>query len=89
MHRVDRIINNVGPDLVEFAPERIHQKRNPLVIALHHHALFQLVIQDGQGDFQALHDVHVLRRRLVHVGVFLDRVDQVRNARGAALDFMQ
>ena len=38
-------------------------------------------------SFQGLHDVHVLHRRLVHVRVFLDRADQVRNARRRCSQF--
>src|SRR5208282_3565749 len=35
MHRIDGVIDNVGPDLVELAAKRIHQQRNLLVVALH------------------------------------------------------
>ena len=75
VHRVNRVINDVGPDLVEFAAKRIHQEGIALVIALHDHSLFQLVIHDRKRGFQALYDVHVLHWRLVHVGVFLDGAD--------------
>jgi hypothetical protein len=43
-HGVDRVVNNVGPDLIELAAKRIHEKRNALIIALHYHSLFELVI---------------------------------------------
>ena len=89
VHRVNGVIDKVGPDLVEFAAKRIHQQWNALVIALHRDSLFQLVIQNRERGFQALYNVHVLHRRLIHVGVFLDGADQVRYARGAALDFVQ
>ena len=89
VHRVNRVIDNVSPDLVELAPKRIHEKWNAQVVAVYHNSLFQLVIQDRKCGFQALYDVHVLHRRLVHVGVFLDCADQIRYPRGAALDFVQ
>ena len=40
VHRVNRVVDNVGPDLVKLASKRIHKEGNPLVIALHHHSLF-------------------------------------------------
>ena len=87
-HGVDGIVDDVGPDLVELAAKRIHEKRNALVVALHRHSLFQLVIQDRKRGFQALYYIDVLDRRLVHVGVFLDRTDQIRYPRSATLDFV-
>src|SRR5437660_1770165 len=33
VHGVNRVINNVSPDLVELAAKRIHEKRNALVVA--------------------------------------------------------
>ena len=60
-----------------------------LVIALHRHSALELVVQDGQRSLQALHDIDILQRGLVHVRVFLDRTDQVRDSRRAALDFVQ
>src|SRR5271163_4421846 len=86
VHCVNRVVNDVGPDLVELAAKRIHQQRNALVIALHHHSLLQLMIQDREGGFQAPYYVYVLHGGLVHVGVFLDCAHQVRYAGGAALD---
>jgi len=38
-HRVNGIVNNVGPDLIELTPKRIHEKGDALVIALHRHSL--------------------------------------------------
>ena len=89
LHRVDGIINEVGPDLIELAAERIHQKRNTLVVALYSDSALELVVQDSERGFQAFHDIDILHRRLVHVGIFLDRADQVRNSRCAAFDFIQ
>src|SRR6202789_1330372 len=88
VHRVNRVIDNVGPDLVEFASKRIYEEGNALVVTLHHDSLFQLVVQDRKRGLQALYHVYVLDRRLVHVGVFLDCADQIRYPRGAALDFV-
>ncbi len=89
VHRVDGVIDEVGPDLVEFAAKGIHEQGNALIIALHHNSFFQLVIQNGERGLETLYDVNILHRGLVHVGVFLDGADQVRYARGAALDFVE
>src|SRR5690349_3532852 len=83
-HGINCIVDDVGPDLVELTSKRIHQQRNALIIALHYDSLFQFVIQNRECSFQAFCNVNVLDRRLVHMGVFLDGADQIRNARGTA-----
>src|SRR5262249_48672828 len=45
--------------------------------------------QDGERGFEALYDIDILYGSLVHVSVFLDRPNQVRDPRSAALDFVQ
>ena len=44
VHSVNRVIDELGPDLAELAAKRIHQEGIALVIALHDHALLQLVV---------------------------------------------
>src|SRR5205823_14986595 len=52
VHGINRFVNNVGLDLVEFAAERVHKKRNTLILALHGDAALELVVQDGQRGLQ-------------------------------------
>src|SRR5579864_737743 len=42
-HGINRIVDNVGPYLVELAAKRIHQKRHALIVALHRDSAFELV----------------------------------------------
>src|SRR4029077_292893 len=42
-HRVDGIIDEVGPNLIEFAPKLINQKRDSLVVAPQLHSAPDLV----------------------------------------------
>src|SRR5690242_15155017 len=51
-HGVNRIVDQVGPDLVEFAAERIHEQRNTLVIAFHRDTVLELVVQDRERVFE-------------------------------------
>src|SRR5262249_4141230 len=88
-HGVNRVVDDVGPNLVQLAAEGIHQKRQGLIITFHSHTLFELVVQDGERGFEALYDIDILYGSLVHVSVFLDRPNQVRDPRSAALDFVQ
>src|SRR5690242_21942377 len=37
VHGVNRVINDVGPNLVQFAPKGVHQKRNRLILTLDLH----------------------------------------------------
>ena len=47
------------------------------------------MIQDSQRGFQALHNIDIQYRRLIHVRVFLNRTDQIGDTRRAAFDFIQ
>ena len=39
-HRIDGVIDEVCPHLVQFAAEGIYEKRNLLIVALHFYAVF-------------------------------------------------
>src|ERR1700730_2211225 len=76
-HRVNGIVNDVGPNLIQLAPERIHEKRNALVVPVYDHPAFELVVQNCKRRFKTFHDIDVLQGGLIHVGVFLDGTDQI------------
>src|SRR5271166_3415973 len=59
IHRIDGVVDDVRPNLIQFAAEGVHQQRNTLIVSLHLNAPFELVIKDGQCRLQALHDVDV------------------------------
>src|SRR5579862_310546 len=63
-HRIDCVVDDIRPDLVEFAAERVHQQWNAVVVPLDDHAVFKFVVHDDEGRFQALNDIDVLNRRL-------------------------
>src|SRR5579864_3735716 len=42
-HRVNCVVNDVGPDLIKFAAKRIHQKRDALIVALDCYPALQFV----------------------------------------------
>ncbi len=87
-HRIDSVVDDIGPHLVQLATEGIYQQRHWFVLALYHDSLLELVIQNGKRVLEALHHVHVLDRSLVHVRVLLDRTYQVGNSRRAAFNFI-
>src|SRR5581483_9376349 len=89
VHRVNRVINEICPDLIELATEGVYEEGDGLIVTLNRNATLEFVIQDRQSRLKALHNVHILHRRLVHICVFLDSPDQVGNSGSAALDFMQ
>src|SRR5258708_29666342 len=59
-HRVNSVVNDVGPNLIEFTPKRIHKKRNALVVPRHNHAVFELVVQNRECSLQALYNIDIL-----------------------------
>src|SRR5271157_1258727 len=53
VHGVDGVVDDVGPDLIEFTAERIHQQRRGLIVAFDDHSFFQFVVEDSQSGFEA------------------------------------
>ncbi len=82
-HGVGGVVNQVGPDLVQFAAVGGDFRDVGCKLAADLDAFFQLVLHDRQSGFNAAHDVHLLHRRLVHVGIFLDGFYEGGDAPGA------
>src|SRR5262249_50835680 len=70
-HGVNRIVDDVGPNLIQFAAEGIHHQRDGLVFAFHSDAALELVVKNRERRLQALYDIDILHWRLVHESVFL------------------
>src|ERR1700688_412228 len=87
-HRVNGVVDDVGPDLVELAAKRIHEKRYLLIVPLHRDPALELVIQNGERSLQRFHDIHVLHGRLIHERVFLDRAHELGDPRGTVFNLI-
>src|SRR5579883_1795956 len=68
VHSVGSVVDEIGPDLIEFAAVGGDLGNVGSEIADHGDALAELVLHDGDGGFQAADDVDFLHRRLVHIG---------------------
>src|SRR2546422_9971243 len=66
LHGVDGVINQVRPDLVEFAAVG-HDAWNSAVEFARDGDVFEFVAEHGQRIFDALVNVHFLHRGFVHV----------------------
>src|SRR5215475_13214948 len=53
-HGVNRIVDDVGPNLIQLAAEGIYHQGNGLIVALHGYSVLELVIHDGERSLQAL-----------------------------------
>ncbi len=71
VNRIQGILDQCRPDLVELPPIRTHAGKVGFVVADHFH-LAQAGGDHGQRVFQTLRDVDLLNGHLVHVGVVLD-----------------
>ncbi len=47
VHGVNGVVNQIRPNLIELASERVHKQRDGLVVALHRNSVFELVVHDG------------------------------------------
>ena len=64
--------------LIQLGAYRVHQQRQRLVVTLHRDSRLQAVGQSVQRRFKATRNIDILQRPLVHVGVVLNRPNQVR-----------
>ena len=88
MDRVDGVVNEIGPNLIEFAAVS-HDARDGAIERPAERHVFQFVAQHCQGALDAFMDVHLLHRRLAHVRVGLHGFDQFGDASGALLDLAE
>ena len=87
-HRIDRVVEDVRPHLVELAAERLDRRQPGLVVAHDLDPALELGAQDDQRVLQAGRHVHLLDRCLVHVRVVLDRPDDLGDPAGAGADLV-
>src|SRR5882757_7214618 len=76
---VDGVLDERGPYLAQFSTV-CSDGRHARLVVTHDHHLLQLWAEQGESVFQRLDQIDVLDRSLVHVGVILDGVDDVKDA---------
>ena len=88
VNRVNGVVDEIGPNLIEFAAVS-HDGRHGAIERARHRHVFQFVAENSQGALDAIVDVDLLHRRLVHVGVRADGFDERSDPFGALLDLAQ
>ena len=73
VHRVDGVVDEVGPHLVELADVRLDRRHARGVLAPHLDPVAELVRQHGDGAVETLGHVGGLQGATVHLRVDLDR----------------
>ena len=86
--RVDGVIEQIRPHLVEFAAVG-HDSWNRAIVLARDRDLLELVAQHRQRVLNPFVHVHLLHRRLVHVRIRFDGFDQLGNARRAPFHLVQ
>src|SRR5580692_7733753 len=89
LHGIYGVIDQVGPNLIQFAAARAELRQRTVEIEFDRDALLEAVAEHEQGAFETLVDVHFLVGALVHVSVFLDCVDQIGDAAGRVFDLIE
>jgi hypothetical protein len=72
VHGVGGVVDQVGPDLIEFDAASHDLRKIGREVTSHGNAALQFVVHDGESGFDTALDVHVLHGTLIHVGVFFD-----------------
>src|SRR6516165_3943221 len=67
--RCDRVLDDIGPHLVQLPAVRLDAGQGVSVVAVDHHAGLELATQHHQRVLQALGYVHLLDRALIQVGI--------------------
>src|SRR6266436_4209776 len=88
VHRVSGVVNQVGPDLIQFAATGHNLGQAGSVIASNGDPALQLVMHDRERVFDTVLDVHLLHGALIHIGIFFDGADKIGDARRAVLKFL-
>ena len=86
-HRVDRVVDQVGPDLVQLGTVTGDARQLRVVVA-RDGDIAELMPQDHQRAFETFADVHLLQGTAIHEGVVLDRLDQGGDPLGATSHFV-
>ena len=88
IHGVDGIVNEVGPDLIEFATIATDARQVGSVFADNGDAGFQAVAKNFQRVFEIFVEIDFLHGGLVHVRVALDGGDKIGDAASGVIDFL-
>ena len=85
VHRVDGVVDQVGPHLVELAGVRRDRRHGVVVVAHDGDAVAQLVAEHDQGALEPVGDVDVLDGGAVELGVGLHGRDELGDPAGRLL----
>src|SRR5580692_1939221 len=88
IHGIDGIVNEVGPDLIEFATIATDARQVGSVFADNGDAGFQAVPKNFQRVFEIFVEIDFLHSGLVHVGIALDGGDKIGDAASGVIDFL-
>src|SRR5258708_29252631 len=88
VHGVGGVVNQVGPDLIQFAATGHNLGQAGRVISRIGDAALQLVMHDRESVFDTVLDVHLLHGALIHIGIFFDGTDKIGDARRAVFNFL-
>src|SRR5215211_396582 len=80
---VDRVVDEVGPHLIELGSVGLYWRHIVGVIALDAYIRIELWTQEHQGVLQALDHIDALDRRLIQIRIRLDGLDDLRHGFGA------
>src|SRR5690348_7479705 len=83
IHCISRVRNQIRPDLVQLAPANADLRQRPVVITNNVDAFLKAMTQHNERVFDAVMNVDLLLRHLVHVGILFDSTDQLGHSRGA------
>src|SRR5580704_729806 len=78
LHGVYGVFDEVGPDLIQLSSRSVNEEWDRFVGALHLDLGLQNVNQSAKRGFQASRDINILYRPLVHIGIFVNRSNQIR-----------
>src|SRR5580700_7822560 len=88
IHGIDGVVNEVGPDLIEFAAIATNARQVGSVFTDNGDAGFQSVAKNFQRVLEVFVEIDFLQGGLVHVGIALDGGDQIGDTASGVIDFL-
>src|SRR5277367_5713757 len=86
-HRINGVVDKIGPDLVQLTAMRVDPGQAGIELAFHLNSVFEPELKHSDGALYAPVHIHLLRRSLIHVCIFFDGADQLRFSVSASFNF--
>src|SRR6266436_787475 len=88
-HGTNRVVDQVRPNLVEFAAIRGNFRQVPIEFPLHLNPVLELMLEHAERNVNSLLHINLAQRGLIHIRIGLYSLDQVGDTTRGFFNFMR